>query len=112
MIIFAYKLQKKLKVSLMGWKKKSMTLIFVVLTTVIILGVAKSFIMYSLYFDEKVEQYDQHIVLYVDNPFVRTHFRYPQYQYEENILLKRNLNKKELKDAIQKYGDPDDYYQE
>ena len=23
--------------------------------------------------------------------------------------LKRNLNKKELKDAIQKYGDPDDY---
>lgn len=26
--------------------------------------------------------------------------------------LKRNLNKKELKDAIQKYGDPDDSYQE
>ena len=68
--------------------------------------------MYSLDFDEKVEKYNQHIVFYVDNPFVRTRFRYPQYQYEENILLKRNLNKKELKDAIQKYGDPDDYYQE
>ena len=26
--------------------------------------------------------------------------------------IKRNLNKKELKDAIQKYGDPDDSYQE
>ena len=67
---------------------------------------------HSFDFDEKVEQYDQHIALYVDNTFVRTCFRYPQYQYEENILLKRNLNKKELKDAIQKYGDPDDYYQE
>jgi hypothetical protein len=26
--------------------------------------------------------------------------------------FKRNLNKKELKDAIQKYGNPDDSYQE
>ena len=34
------------------------------------------------------------------------------YQYEENVLLKRNLNEKELKDVVQKYGDPDDYYQE
>lgn len=68
--------------------------------------------MYSLDFDEKVEKYDQHIAFYVDNTFVSPRFRYPQYQYEENILLKRNLNKKELKDAIQKYGDPDDYYQE
>ena len=57
----------------------------------------------SLDFDEKVEKYDQHIVLYVDNIFVRPRFCYPHYQYEENILLKRNLNKKELKDAIQKY---------
>ena len=112
LIVFAYKLQKKLKAFLMGWKKKVITLISVVLTTGIVLDIGKSFIMYSFDFDEKVEQYDQHIALYVDNTFVRTCFRYPQYQYEENILLKRNLNKKELKDAIQKYGDPDDYYQE
>ena len=96
----------------MGWKKKSIALISVVLTTGIVLEIGKSYIMYSLDFDEKVEKYDQHIVLYVDNIFVRPHFCYPQYQYEENILLKRNLNKKELKDAIQKYGDPDDSYQE
>ena len=82
------------------------------LTTGIVLEIGKKFIMYSLYFDEKVEQYDQHIVFYVGNTFVRPRFRYPQYQYEENILLKRNLNKKELKDAIQKYGDADDYCQE
>lgn len=112
LIVFAYKLQKKLKVSLMGWKKKVITLISVVLTTGIVLGIGKNFIMYSLDFDEKVEQYDQHIALYVDNTFARTRFRYPHYQYEENVLLKRNLNEKELKDVIQKYGDPDDYYQE
>lgn len=43
---------------------------------------------------------------------MRIRFRYPHYQYEENVLLKRNLNEKELKDVVQKYGDPDDYYQE
>lgn len=94
----------------MGWKKKSIALISVVLTTGIVLEIGKSYIMYSLDFDEKVEKYDQHIVLYVDDAFVRPRFRYPHYQYEENILRKRNLNKKELKDSIQKYGDPDDYY--
>ena len=77
---------------------------------VFVLEIGKSYIMYSLDFDEKVEKYDQHIVLYVDDAFVRPRFRYPHYQYEENILRKRNLNKKELKDSIQKYGDPDDYY--
>ena len=45
----------------------------------------------SLDFDEKVEKYDQHIVLYVDNIFVRPHFCYPHYQYEENILLKKKF---------------------
>lgn len=59
--------------------------------------------MYSLDFDEKVEQYDIHIALYVDNTFVRPRFRFPHYQYEENILLKRNLNENELKEAIQKH---------
>ena len=51
----------------MGWKKKSIALISVVLTTGIVLEIGKSYIMYSLDFDEKVEKYDQHIVLYVDN---------------------------------------------
>ena len=55
MIIFAYKLQKKLKFSLMGWKKKGITLIFVILTTVIVLEIGKNYIMYRLDFDEKVE---------------------------------------------------------
>ena len=82
------------------------------MTTGIVLGIGKNFIMYSLDFDEKVEQYDQHIALYVDNTFARPQFRYPHYQYEENILLKRNLNEKELKEAVQKYGDLDDSYQE
>ena len=45
----------------------------------------------SLDFDEKVEKYDQHIVLYVDNIFVRSRFCYPHYQYEENILLKKKF---------------------
>ena len=112
LIVFAYKLQKKLKAFLMGWKKKVITLISVVLTTGIVLDIGKRFIMYSFDFDEKVEQYDQHIALYVDNTFARTRFRYPHYQYEENVLFKRNLNEKELKDVIQRYGDPDDYYQE
>ncbi len=112
LIVFAYRLQKKLKASLTGWIKKAMIFVIVVMTTGVVLGIGKNFIMYSLDFDEKVEQYDQHIALYVDNTFARPRFRYPHYQYEENILLKRNLNEKELKEAIQKYGDPDRYYQE
>ena len=112
LIVFAYRLQKKLKASLTGWMKKGMRFVIALITTGIVLGIGKNFIMYSLDFDEKVEQYDQHIALYVDNTFARPRFRYPYYQYEENILLKGNLNEKELKEAIQKYGDPDRYYQE
>lgn len=89
-----------------------MRFIIVLITTGVVLEIGKNFIIYSLDFDEKIEQYDQHIALYVDNTFARTRFRYLHYQYEENVLLKRNLNEKELKDVIQKYGDPDDYYQE
>ena len=96
----------------MGWKKKSIALISVVLTTGIVLEIGKSYIMYSLYFDEKVEKYDQHIVLYVDNIFVRSRFAIHIINMKKISCLKRNLNKKELKDAIQKYGDPDDSYQE
>ncbi len=39
----------------MGWKKKGITLIFVILTTVIVLEIGKNYIMYRLDFDEKVE---------------------------------------------------------
>ena len=93
LIVFCYRLQKKLKVSLTGWTKNAMIFVIVVMTTGIVLGIGKSFIMYSLDFDE-----NRTINLLE--------------QYEENVLLKRNLNEKELKDVIQKYGDPDDYYQE
>lgn len=66
--------------------------------------------LYSLKFEVKEEQYDQHIALYVKNTFIRPEYRYPHYQYEENWLLMRNLTDDELRDAVQKYGDPDDYY--
>ena len=59
---------------------------------------------------EKVEQYDEHLALYVKNTFVRPEFRNPNYKYEENWLFMRNLNTDELKEAIQKYGSLDDYY--
>lgn len=54
LIVFCYRLQKKLKVSLTGWTKNAMIFVIVVMTTGIVLGIGKSFIMYSLDFDEKV----------------------------------------------------------
>ena len=71
---------------------------------------AWNWILYSFKFEEKVEQYDDHIALYVDNTFVRTRFRYPHYMYEENWLIMRRLSDDELNEAILKYGDPDKYY--
>lgn len=62
------------------------------------------------YLMKKVEQYDEHIALYIDNTFVRTKYRILYYRYEENWLLIRMLSDDELKESIQKYGDPDDYY--
>ena len=67
---------------------------------------------YSLGFEQKVEQYDEHIALYVTNTFVRTRFRYPHYMYEENWLFMRSLSDEEQQEAVLKYGDPDDYYRE
>ena len=58
----------------------------------------------------KVEQYDEHLALYVKNTFVRPEFRNPNYKYEENWLFMRKLSDDELNEAIQKYGSPDDYY--
>ncbi|RHS62185.1 hypothetical protein DW954_16185 [Clostridium sp. AM45-5] len=73
---------------------------------------AWNWFLYSLGFEQKVEQYDEHIALYVTNTFVRTRFRYPHYMYEENWLFMRSLSDEEQQEAVLKYGDPDDYYRE
>ena len=70
---------------------------------------AWNWFLYSLGFEQKVEQYDEHIALYVTNTFVRTRFRYPHYMYEENWLFMRSLSDEEQQEAVLKYGDPDDY---
>lgn len=46
----------------------------------------------------------------VNNTFARTRFRYPHYMYEENWLFMRNLDDEEQQEAVLKYGDPDNYY--
>ena len=79
-------------------------------TLCLVLFLAWNWLIYSFKFDEKVEQYDEHIALYVNNTFVRTRFRYPHYMYEENWLIMRTLSDDELQEAVLKYGDPDDYY--
>ena len=73
---------------------------------------AWNWFLYSLGFEQKVEQYDEHIALYVTNTFVRTRFRYPHYMYEENWLFMRSLSDEEQQEAVLQYGDPDDYYRE
>ncbi len=47
-----------------------------------------------------MEQYDEHIALYVTNTFVRTRFRYPHYMYEENWLFMRSLSDEEQQEAV------------
>ena len=39
------------------------------------LFLAWNWLLYSFQFEEKVEQYDEHIALYVNNTFARTRFR-------------------------------------
>ena len=87
-----------------------MTIVTVSGTLCLVLFLAWNWLIYSFKFDEKVEQYDEHIALYVNNTFVRTRFRYPHYMYEENWLIMRTLSDDELQEAVLKYGDPDDYY--
>lgn len=83
---------------------------------IVVIGVVAVFILtyslfsYHLQYDEKIEQYDKHIALYVNNTFVRVNYREPFYRYEENWLLMRRLSSDELNEAIKKYGSPDDYY--
>ena len=110
LIIGAYLLSKWLK-TLFGDRVKNIIMVFVVIAVIfLVLVLAWNWLLYSLKFDEKVEQYDEHIALYVNNTFVRTKYREPHYRYEENWLFMRMLSDDELKESIQKYGDPDDYY--
>lgn len=55
LIVLAYGLQKKLKTFLTGWMKKGMRFVIALITTGIVLGIGKNYIMYRLDFDEKVE---------------------------------------------------------
>ncbi|MDE7342078.1 MAG: hypothetical protein K2N80_16235 [Lachnospiraceae bacterium] len=110
LIIGVCLLSRRLKILLSGWVKNIAIAISVVAAIFLVLFLAWNSLLYSLKFTEKVEQYDEHIALYVKNTFVRTRLRYPHYMYEENWLFMRNLSDDELNKAIWKYGDPDDYY--
>lgn len=99
-----------LKRKIIGWRKGIITIASVALGIFVVLVIGYNSFRYTLNLEEKVEQYDNHIALYVDNTFVRVEYRYPHYMYEENWLFMRTLDKEELKDAISKYGDPDEYY--
>ena len=110
LMIGAYLLSKRLKI-LYGDRVKNIIMVFVVVAVIfLVLVLAWNWLLYSFKFDEKVEQYDEHIALYANNTFVRTKYRILYYRYEENWLLMRMLSDDELKESIQKYGDPDDYY--
>lgn len=110
LIIGVCLLSKRLKILLSGWVKNIAIAITVVAAIFLVLFLAWNSLLYSLKLEEKVEQYDKHIALYVKNTFVRTRFRYPHYMYEENWLFMRELSDDELNKSIWKYGDPDDYY--
>ena len=103
-------LLKKIKLHLQGFFNVIAIILTFVAAFFLALFLAWHLFLYSLKFEVKEEQYDQHIALYVKNTFIRPEYRYPHYQYEENWLLMRNLTDGELRDAVQKYGDPDDYY--
>lgn len=110
LIIGVCLLSRLIKILFSNWVKNILTVLSVVAVIFLVLFLAWNWLLYSLKFDEKVEQYDEHIALYVNNTFVRTKYREPHYRYEENWLFMRKLSDDELKDSIQKYGDPDDYY--
>ena len=95
-----------------GWMRRIIRIPVIVAAVFLFLFFAWNWFLYSLGFEQKVEQYDEHIALYVTNTFVRTRFRYPHYMYEENWLFMRSLSDEEQQEAVLKYGDPDDYYRE
>lgn len=105
-----YLLSEQLNVQLSGWFKNITIVISVIVAIFLVLFLAWNSLLYNLKVEEKVEQYDEHIALYVKNTFVRPRFRYPHYMYEENWLFMRKLSDDELREAIWKYGNPDDYY--
>ena len=110
LITVACLLGRRIKKIFHGVVKMMMTIVTVSGTLCLVLFLAWNWLIYSFKFDEKVEQYDEHIALYVNNTFVRTRFRYPHYMYEENWLIMRTLSDDELQEAVLKYGDPNDYY--
>ena len=105
-----YALSEQLNMPLSGWFKSITNVITVAVTSFLVLFLAWNLLLYSISFTVKVEQYDKHIALYVENTFVRTRFRYPHYMYEENWLFMRKLSDDELSKSIWKYGNPEDYY--
>lgn len=90
--------------------KVLLKILLVVAGIIICLFLMWNCFLYILSSEEKVVQYDEHIALYVNNSFVRVEHRRLHYSYHENFLLMRNLSDDELKNAIEKYGDPDNYY--
>lgn len=110
LIIGVCLLSKRLKILFSGWAKNIAMTLAVVAVIFLVLFLAWNWLLYNLKFDVKVEQYDEHIALYANNTFVRTKYRILYYRYEENWLLMRMLTDDELKECIEKYGDPDDYY--
>lgn len=102
MYIFLNKLKNRLK--------RISKIMIVVIGAITVFMLTYNLFSYYLKCDEKIEQYDEHIALYVDNTFVRVNYREPFYRYEENWLLTRRLNSDELNEAIEKYGSPDAYY--
>lgn len=99
-----------LKVKMQGQRKRIITIISAVLGILAVLVIGYNSFLYTWNLEEKVEQYDSHIALYVDNTFVRVEYRYPRYRYEENWLFMRTLSEEELKNTVAKYGEPDEYY--
>lgn len=106
----SYSLSKRIKTSFSSWVKNSILVIKTAATIFLVFFLGWNCILYNLKFDVKMEQYDEHIALYVRNTFVRPEDRYPHYMYEENWLFMRRLSDEELKEAVFKYGNPDDYY--
>lgn len=110
LIVILHYFSNYLKREVTGWRKGIITIVSLVLDILAVLVIGYHSFTYTLKLEEKVEQYDSHIALYVDNSFARVEFRYPHYMYEENWLLMRSPNEEELRNAIIKYGEPDMYY--
>lgn len=110
LIAVLYYFSGYLKSKITGWRKGIITVISVALSIFAVLVIGYNSFVYILSFEEKVEQYDDHIALYVDNTFTRVEYRYPHYMYKENWIFMRRPNDEELRNAITKYGEPDNYY--